>query len=726
MRIKEKIGTTVKNLFAKKDKLKKVRKTKKEAALNRVIEVADKKIAKRNIKMGIKKQLIIGFLVPVIGTILLGIISYNKASKGFISNYEDATKSTIDMAANYINFGLESVKSVGLQYTTDSDISKYVAGLYDTTSLEFAKLLANKRKEFLVKTTAEGFIENIHIITDNQKLKVISSSVSSADGFFGELLESQEGAGLINMNYTLYYFVGSHPLIDEKLKLDPNDYAFSVVRGFPSRNAAIVVDITYKEIESILKEIQLGNNSFLSLVTEDGKEVLLDNTGKEDSQFTFTNLDFYQKSKESESLSGTEYVKYDNQNYLYIYSKIEDSGIMITALIPEANIMAQAKTIRSMTVYIVLAVCAIAIFIATIISGSIASCLKTITSKLSQISEGDLTVDVTVKRHDEFQMLADNIRYMVQNMRSLIQKVASVSQLVSDSAVDVRDSSKTIAVTSENITSAIEEIGHGISNQANDSQDCLMQMDSLSQKISIVNDNVKEIEAVTDKTKTMISKGIVTMEELTNQSIATNDITKYVVDSISALEAKSKSIEKIIGVINEIAAQTNLLALNASIEAARAGDAGRGFAVVADEIRKLAEGSIVAAGDIRKVVEEIRKQTVDTAKSAKEAETIVSNQTGIVNETITTFKNMNDGVEKLINNLEEIGINMKNMNLARESTLSAVESISAISEETLAASNTVDETVSVQEESVKGLDEASNTLYGYATKLNEAISTFKI
>ena len=126
VRIKEKLGTAGKDLFKKRTKLRSERKTRKERRLNRVVEATDRAKAKRNIKIGIKQQLIIGFLIPVIGTILLGVISYNKASEGFISNYEDATKNTIDMAANYINFGLESVKSIGLRYTTDSDISKYV------------------------------------------------------------------------------------------------------------------------------------------------------------------------------------------------------------------------------------------------------------------------------------------------------------------------------------------------------------------------------------------------------------------------------------------------------------------------------------------------------------------------------------------------------------------------------------------------------------------------
>lgn len=216
------------------------------------------------------------------------------------------------------------------------------------------------------------------------------------------------------------------------------------------------------------------------------------------------------------------------------------------------------------------------------------------------------------------------------------------------------------------------------------------------------------------------------MEELSRQSEATNNITKYVVDNITALEAKSYSIDRIIKVINEIADQTNLLALNASIEAARAGETGRGFSVVADEIRKLAEQSVQAANEIREVIEEITKQTSETVITAREAENIVEKQNHIVDNTIQSFHNMNSGVEKLISSLTVISQNMKNMDSARTGTLNAVESISAIAEETLATSDMVEDTVNTQNTSVKALEDASKVLGENAKELNEAINLFRV
>ncbi|MGB4660314.1 MAG: methyl-accepting chemotaxis protein, partial [Mobilitalea sp.] len=276
------------------------------------------------------------------------------------------------------------------------------------------------------------------------------------------------------------------------------------------------------------------------------------------------------------------------------------------------------------------------------------------------------------------------------------------------------------------ITTAVEEISGGIEGQALDSQSCLSQMDALSGKIAVVNANLICIQSLTDQMKNMISQGIGTMENLTKQSDATNQITKHVVDNVASLETKTKSIRDIIQTMNDIADQTNLLSLNASIEAARAGDAGRGFAVVATEIRKLANKSMNSANEVRTVLGEITKQTSDTVITAKEAENVVSLQNETVNHTIDAFHNINSGIETLIENLSVIGSNMQNMENARQGTLSAIENISAISEETLATSAGIENTVKEQFDSVSSLEEAAKELGENSKDLDNAINMFKI
>ena len=680
-------------------------------------------------RLGILQKLLLGFIIPVAFIVILGVTSYKKASEGLLTNYEQATNNTFSMATGYLDYVVESVDAVSQQYTVDNDTSYFTRGLVYTDKQDRLSFVMSKNNEFLKKTNLERFIENIHIISE-KAIPVLTSDMENIPGFYEELKNSTEGEHLKD-SQSESYWIGNHPLIDSKISIETGDYALSLIRRFPMDGACIVIDISTKEVEAFLQELELGDKSIVGLVTADGKEILIKNTVSDaeeltSNDFDFSSQDYYTKSMKSDLVMNSEYVEYQSQKYLYMYSKIGDTGMTICGLIPKASFMQQAVDIRSNTIIVVVLASLVAVLIGFFISNGIGKALNRINQKLQQISEGDLTVTVSVNRKDEFAVLANNITDMLNNMRTLIQKMTHVSGLVSESAVNVMAASKTIAISNDNITKAVDEIGNGIEGQAEDSQKCLSQMDELSQKIAIVNTNLAEIDFLMFDMKKMVSIGINTMEKLTTQSEATNNITKYVVDNIAALEIKTKSIGEIIQVINDIADQTNLLSLNASIEAARAGDVGRGFAVVATEIRKLASKSMKAADEIKGVIGAITKQTADTVATAKEAENVVSMQNDIVDHTIDAFRNMNSGIESLIENLSVIGNNMKNMEIAREGTLCAVENISAISEETLATSNSIEDTVHDQSNSVQVLEDAANEMGANARDLKEAINIFRI
>lgn len=713
----------------KNEKHKKVKIQKPKAA-------KDKVKSGLKINTGIRFKLITGFAIPVLFIIVLGIISYVKASSGLITNYEQATGNSINMATEYLEFGLNGISSLAKQYTSDNELFYYVQGINYNEDSERKSYVNKMNSDLMRKIEFEPLLEDIHIIPSSG-VPILTSGIGYIDGFYSDVESAKEGE-LLKSTDTTSYWTGTHPVIDEKLKLRPENYAFSYLQKFKIKGAIIVFDVSKIMITDFLKELNLGEGSLIGLITPDGYEIKVKDNGEnietagiislgdKEEEFVFSNQDFYKSSISSQDIKGTEYINYNGEEYLYLYSKISDTGITICALVPKISFMHQANDIRNITFVLVVIASVLALFVAAVLSGNIGRSLKSINKNLKQISEGDLTVTVSNHHKDEFITLANNTTDMLNNMRNLIQKATHVSGLVSDSASNVMEASEDLAAASSSISTAIEEIGNGISGQAQDSQSCLMQMDELSNKIHIVNENIIEIERVAGDSKNMISHGIMTMEELTRQSDATNNITNYVVQNITALEEKSHAIRTIIQVINEIADQTNLLALNASIEAARAGEAGRGFSVVADEIRKLAEQSIQAANEIGSVIAEITTQTSETVSTAREAENIVHSQNGIVGNTIKTFHDMNEGIEKLIASLSAIGQNVKNMDSARAGTLSAVESISAISEETLAASDMVNESVQNQAASVNALEQASKTLGENARELNEAIHMFRL
>ena len=215
------------------------------------------------------------------------------------------------------------------------------------------------------------------------------------------------------------------------------------------------------------------------------------------------------------------------------------------------------------------------------------------------------------------------------------------------------------------------------------------------------------------------------IEQLGQRANETTAVTAKVEESIEDLKRESETINQFVSVITDISEQTNLLSLNASIEAARAGEAGRGFAVVAEEIRKLADNSAEAAGEIRNNVENISAQTGVSVESAKQAGEMVAQQTEAVREVIGVFQDMSDAMDKLFDGLKEILAGTERADKEREDTLEAVHNISSIIEETAASAEVVKKVAASLEQNVENLNGTAESLGDNMTGLKTELAVFK-
>ena len=161
---------------------------------------------------------------------------------------------------------------------------------------------------------------------------------------------------------------------------------------------------------------------------------------------------------------------------------------------------------------------------------------------------------------------------------------------VSQVVMSVRHNAESVNGAAEEIAHGTEDLSSRTQQQAASIEETAASMDEITSTVRQNADNASEAEKL--------------VHAVTQQANAGGEIASNAVNAMEGINASSRKIAGIVGLIDQIAFQTNLLALNASVEAARAGENGRGFAVVAGEVRNLAGRSANAAKEIKQLVEE--------------------------------------------------------------------------------------------------------------------------
>ncbi|MDD4730859.1 MAG: methyl-accepting chemotaxis protein [Desulfovibrio sp.] len=280
-----------------------------------------------------------------------------------------------------------------------------------------------------------------------------------------------------------------------------------------------------------------------------------------------------------------------------------------------------AKTRLVITLVAVVALVA-GILVAWIIARGIIRPLRRGVDFAGIVSRGDLTAQVEVQQEDEVGLLAESLRNMVEQLQRVVGEVNMATQ--------------NVASGSEQLSATAQTLSQGATESAASVEEVSSSMQAMGENIRQSTDNAEQTEA--------IATSAASKAAATGEAVA------------EAVEAM-KNIAERITIIEEIARQTNLLALNAAIEAARAGEHGKGFAVVAAEVRKLAERSGAAAGEISDLSDSSTRVAERAGGMLQELVPEIRRTADLVQEISAASKEQSSGVEQItraVSQMEEV------------------------------------------------------------------------
>jgi methyl-accepting chemotaxis protein len=309
----------------------------------------------------------------------------------------------------------------------------------------------------------------------------------------------------------------------------------------------------------------------------------------------------------------------------------------------------------------------IGVFAARLISRSITAPVNVALGVAQKVAAGDLTAQIEVRGHDELARLLGALHSMNGSLARIVG--------------DVRGGTETISTATSQIAMGNMDLSQRTEEQASSLQEIAASIEQLTATVK------NNVEGSGHANKVAAQAADV--------AVRGGAVVSQVVQTMEAINASSRRIADIIGVIDSIAFQTNILALNAAVEAARAGEQGRGFAVVATEVRSLAGRSATAAKEIKGLIEESVGNVAQGCKLVEQAGSTMDEIVVSVRRVADIMGDLNVASEEQSAGIAQINVAMGQMDQVTQSNAALVEEAAAAAQSLERQSRALVDTVDV-------------------------------
>ncbi|RHW40011.1 methyl-accepting chemotaxis protein [Lysinibacillus yapensis] len=363
--------------------------------------------------------------------------------------------------------------------------------------------------------------------------------------------------------------------------------------------------------------------------------------------------------------------------------------------------------------------------LAAVFSGLLVKPLLQLEKTATRVAEGKIGQDVEIpKTRDEIASVAEAFQLMLTNLRQMVESIEGNFINTNEAIIHLSEQTSAASRKAEGIASTVSQISQGAESSAVAVQDTVEAIEDVRRLASEVNTraldsaNQSKQIIVNLQTTTDSIQGLVT----SIQQIAQGN--EKALENIHQLEKNAEQIERIIGLVGDIAAQTNLLALNASIEAARAGEHGKGFAVVAEEVRSLADESAKAVQGITSLIQTMQENVNIVVKQMNEQVTFAVKESSKVSETTETVEGMASSVREMADAVVTISQLVEKQMQNIETTAHQSQEVAAIAEQTSAGAQEVRGSTEEQAYAIEQVEKLSKDLKQQSEQLYKLIQQF--
>ncbi|MED2969982.1 methyl-accepting chemotaxis protein TlpA [Bacillus subtilis] len=494
----------------------------------------------------------------------------------------------------------------------------------------------------------------------------------------------------------------------------------TIARQTVDGSGVVAIDMKIDDLVTTAKGINIGKEGYAFILSQN-KKVIAYSGEKAGTELKGDWVDKLYKDK-----SGDFEYTYKGKRKKMAFATSETTGWKISGTMYVNEIHDAASRVLIMASIVLAIAIGAGMTAIYFVIRSITKPLRRIVASAEKISEGDLTETIEINSKDELGVLSESFNHMAHSLRSLIHGIKDSVEHVASSSEELTASADQTSRATEHITMAIEQFSNGSESQSE-------KIETTTEQINEMNDGLAELaraaavitETSADSTE-VSSKGETLVQKTAGQMNTIDHSVKAAEQVVKGLEIKSKDITNILRVINGIADQTNLLALNAAIEAARAGEYGRGFSVVAEEVRKLAVQSADSAKEIESLISEIVKEIHTSLNVLQSVNKEVETGLVMTDETKQSFKHISQMTNQIASELQNMNATVEELSAGAQEISAASNDITAISKE---SSDGIQDIAASAEEQLASMEEISSsalTLERMSEELRDLTKQFKV